>query len=434
MLIIKIYTFKKLVLSNGLTVILQPLTQANSVSIYVTVGAGPRFETQETAGLAHFLEHMLFEGTRNLPTSKDVAGDIEKIGGQTGAFTDKEYVTYYAKVKPQHLATSIGHLSEILFNSTLKSEAIEKEKGIVLEEIKRTIDNPEIEIWELWSEWVWGKDQALGRSTLGNVKTVQNVTREKLLQYMQNLYYAANMVIAIAGNFSLKKAEKLLGRNFGPKSKGNGLNFKSVKVVPKKNVIKTINNDAQQNQLILGFITGVSYLHKDRFPLYITADILGGRRNSRVLHKLVYELGIAYSVHTGTWTFRDTGLFSTSGGLATEKTEKAIKTILEELIRLKSERVSTKELQEVKEMSKSNLYFSMETSDAIASQYAAQYITEGRILTPDQTARYIDKVSPGEIQSIAKKYFTKKNLRLMIRGPSVKKFTGSFDKLVNSFD
>lgn len=426
--------FKSLTLANGLRIVFQALNQTNSVSIYVTVGAGPRFETKETAGLAHFLEHMLFEGTKNLPTSKDVANDIEKVGGQSGAFTDKEYVIYYTKIKPQHLEASINHLSEILFNSTLNSHAIEKEKGIVLEEIKRAKDNPEVEIWELWPEWVWGKGQALGRSTLGNVKTIQNITREKLLRYMQNLYHPTNMAVAVAGNFSLKNAERLLRKYFGAKAKGNIPNFKTVIVNPKKDVINTINSNTQQNQLILGFITGVSYIHKDRFPLLVTADILGGRRNSRLFYKLIYELGIAYSVHTSTWTFRDTGLFYTSSGFSRENTEKAIKTILEELTRLKLEKVSSKELQEVKEMSKSNIYFSMETSDAVASSYATQYMTEGRVLTPDQTARNIEKVTPEDIRSVANEYLTKQNLRLMVRGPSVKKLSRSFERLLDKFD
>lgn len=429
----KMYPFKKLILSNGLTAILQPFDQANSVSVYVTVGAGPRFETQETAGLAHFLEHMLFEGTKNLPTSKDVAEHIEKIGGQSGAFTDKEYVIYYAKVKPQHLEKAISHLSEILFNSTLNPDAIEKEKEIVIQELKRAIDNPEVQIWELWAEWIWGKNQSLGRSTLGNAKTIKGITREKLLRYMRNLYHPTNMVIAIAGNFSLQNAERLFRKSFGIKSKGKVPNFKKVNLVPKKNVIKTINCDTQQNQLILGFVTGVFYHHKDRFPLLVAADILGGRRNSRIFHKLIYELGIAYAVWTCNWTFRDTGLFSTSGGFSAEKTEKAIKTILEELNRLKSERISSKELQAVKEMSRSNIYFAMETSDATAYHYSAQYITENRILTPDETVQYIDGVKSEDIQRIAKKYFTKQNLRLMVRGPSVKKLTKSFEKLLNNF-
>jgi len=427
-------SFKSLVLPTGLRVIYQRLNQANSTSIYVTVGAGPRFETQETAGLAHFLEHMLFEGTKTLPTSKDVAEHIEKIGGQSGAFTDKEYVIYYAKVKPQHLETAISHLSEILFNSTLNPEAIEKEKRIVMEEIKRTKDNPEVEIWELWTEWVWGKNQALGRSTLGDAKTVKNVTREKLLRYMRNLYHPTNMVVALAGNFSLENTERLLRKNFGTRSKGKVPNFKAVKLVPKNGAVKTINSDTQQNQLILGFITGVFYHHKDRFPLLLVANILGAGASSRIFHKLVYELGIAYTVGTYAWSFKDTGLFATSGGFSTEKTEKAIKTILEELTRLKSERISSQELQVAKEQSKSNIYFSMETSDAIAYRYAAQYITENRILTPDETARNIDKVAPKDIQRVAKKYFTKKNLRLMVRGPSVKKFTRSFEKLLDDFN
>ncbi|MEK7092512.1 MAG: pitrilysin family protein, partial [Patescibacteria group bacterium] len=243
----KTHLFKKLVLSNGLTVIFQPLNHAKSVSVYVAVGAGPRFETQKTAGLAHFLEHMLFEGTKNLPTSKDVAGYIEKIGGKSGAFTDKEYVMYYTKVKPNHLQIAIHYLFEILFNSALDPKAVEKEKGIVLEELKRKIDNPEVEIWDLWMEWVWGKNQALGRSTLGDAKTIKNVTRENLLLYMRNLYHPTNMVITIVGNFSLENAKRLLHESFETESKGKIPNFKTVHLIPQNDVIKTINNDTQQN-------------------------------------------------------------------------------------------------------------------------------------------------------------------------------------------
>lgn len=429
----KISSYKSLVLSSGLKVILQPLNQTNSISVYVAVGAGPRFETQKTAGLAHFLEHMLFEGTKNLPSSKDVAAHVERIGGQSGAFTDKEYVIYYTKVKPAHLKTAISHLSEILFSSTLNLAAIDKEKGIILEEIKRKTDNPEVEIWDLWNEWIWGKNQTLGRSTLGNSKSINNVTRKKLFRYMIDLYHPTNMVIAIAGNFPVENVERLFSKSFGTKRKGNIPNFKTVKIIPKNEVIKIIDNDTQQNHLIFGFVTGVFYRHNDRFPLLIAADILGGGRNSRIFHKLVYELGIAYAVSTYAWTFRDTGLFSISGGFSTENTENAIKTIVEELMRLKSERISTVELQEVKELSKSNMYFSMETSDAIAGQYAALYITEHRILTPDDFAQNIDKVTAEDVQRIAKKYFTRQNIRLMIRGPSAKNLTNSFKKLLENF-
>jgi predicted Zn-dependent peptidase len=281
-------------------------------------------------------------------------------------------------------------------------------------------------------EWIWGKNQTLGRSTLGDAKTIKNVTREKLLGYMRSLYHPTNMVIAIVGNFLLENAERLLRKNFETQSKGKIPNFKRVNLVHKKNVIKAINSDTQQNQLILGFVTGVFYHHKDRFPLLVAANILGGGGISRIFRKLVYKLGIAYAVRTYVWVFKDTGLFLVSGGFSKE-IEKAIKTILEELTRLKSEKVSSEELQAIKEISKSNFYFYMETSDAIAAQYATEYITENRILTPDETAQEIEKVTGEEIQRVAKKYFTKQNLRLMVRGPSVKKLTKSFEKLLDDF-
>lgn len=393
------------------------MPSVNSLAVYVAVGAGPRYETEKTAGLAHFLEHMLFEGTKKLPTSKDLAEYIERVGGKSSAWTSKEYVSYYAKVPKQHLNVAFAYLSDILFNSKLEKKAIEKEKDIVFEELKRSRDNPEVYIWDLWLEWIWSKKQSLGRFTLGDEKTIKNITKQKLQDYMNRFYRPANMAVAVAGNFSIREAEQYAFKYFGQKQDRNVPKFEKLTFVPKRVHAKIIKADTKQVQLILGFVTNISYSHKDRFSMRVIADILSAGVSSRLFHRLVYDLGIAYVAGAQAWTFIDTGLFYIYGGFAPQNLEKAIKTILEELDKLKKEKITVKELIEAKEKDKAELYFSLETPDAIANWYASQQITEKSIMTIEEMLRKIDKVTAENIQRVARQCFTSKNLCLTIRGP-----------------
>lgn len=423
-------SYKKYTLSNGLTVILQPMPFFNSVSVYITVGAGPRYETKESAGLAHFLEHMLFEGTKRLPTAKDVAQYIERVGGIGRAFTDKEYVSYYAKVPKQHLGIAFDYLADILFNSLLEKDVIEKEKRIVMEELRRSQDNPESNIWDLWFEWVWGKNQPLGRSTIGDEATIENITKQKLKDYMDIFYYPSNMVIAVAGNFSTKKAEECVLKYFGKAQIKSIPTFKKVQFIPKKIHTKIVQSETKQAQLMLGFVTDISYHHKDRSSMRLISDILSGGISSRLSNKLIYELGIAYSAWAYTWIFADNGLFYISGGFSPQNLEIAIKTILEELDKLKKQKVTEAELKEVKEKDKAGLYFSLETPDAIANLYSAQQITEKRILTPEEISKRIDEVTAEDIRRVAREYFKLDNLRLTICGPLKQEERNSIEEIL----
>ena len=409
--------YKKFNFPNGLTLILQSMPSVNSVSIFVTVGAGPRYETKETAGLAHFLEHMLFEGTKKLPTSKDLAQYLESVGGKSSAWTDKEYVSYYAKVQKQYLNVAFSYLSDIFFNSLLDEGAIEKEKGIVMEELKRSKDNPEVNIWDLWFEWIWGKSQPLGRSTLGDEVTIQNVSKKKLQDYMTRFYKPSNMAIAVVGNFSIEEAKKQALKYFSKGGNKKIQQFEKQKFLPKQIHTQVIEANTHQNQLLLGFITDISCSHKDRFTLRLISSVLSGGVSSRLFNKLIYDLGIAYSAGAQSWIFSDTGLFYAYGGFSPENTKSAIKVILEELNKLKKEKIPDKELSEAKEKDKAGLYFSLETPDAIANLYSAQQITEKQIMTPKEIAARIDKVTAEDIKRVAIKYFTTKNLALTIKGP-----------------
>ncbi len=424
--------FKKFTLTNKATVIVQHISWVKSLCVYFYVGAGPRYETKDTAGLAHFLEHMLFEGTKRFPSAKKLAEYIEGVGGQSGARTYKEYVAYYAKVPYKCSHVAFDYLTEILFHSTLEYNAIEKEKRIVLEELKRKEDNPEVEIWDLWMEWVWGSSQWLGRSTLGGEKTIDAISKAKLHKYMKNLYTPANMVISVIGNLSFIKVKDEVLKSVGKiKSNPKSLRVKQPVFKQKKIRVRIIPSELKQNQVLLGFVTGVSYKHVDYFPTLLLADILNSGVNSRLFHKLVYDLGIAYSVWTANWTFSDTGLFYFQGGFSTENIKKALEVIILELNSLKREKVSNKELSEAKTKRQADLIFSLESPDALANFYASQQFIEKRILSSDQISAKIDKVTSNDVQKAARKYLIGKNLSLLIKGPVGSTFANAFERILS---
>lgn len=422
--------YKKFKLPNGLSLILHPIDSVNSISVYIAVGAGPRYETKKTAGLAHFLEHMLFEGTKSLPSSRSLAEYIERVGGKSGAWTDKEYVIYWAKVPKRHLDIALNYLSDILFNSLLDKDSIEKEKSIVMEELKRSQDTPEVDVWDLWLKCIWGENQSLGRSTLGDETTIRNITKSKLQDYMNKLYHPTNMAISIVGNFSFKSAESSVIKYFGNKKNGKVPKFKKLIFTPPKIHTKNFKRNTKQTQIVLGFATDVSYHHKDRFPLRLAADILGTGVSSRIFHKLVYELGIAYSTGVQAWIFADSGLFCIYGGFSKGNVEKAIRVILQELEKLKNKKITKKELTETKEKDKAQLNFSMETPDALATLYTSEQISEKEIMTLEEMSKKIDAVSIEDIQRVARKYFIKEKLVLTIRGSLKENDIGVIENLL----
>lgn len=426
----KLPVYKQITLKNGLSIIMQK-EPMNSVSITIAVGAGSRYETTETTGTAHFLEHMLFEGSRKFPNSKVLSEFIENVGGKSSAWTYKEHVAYQVKIPKQHLETAFKYLEEILFNSTLSNTAIQKEKKIILEEIKRTRDTPEIDIWDQWFEWVWGKVQPMGRSTLGNEIRVKNISRTQLRDYLSFFYHPANMAIAIVGNFSSKIVENYAKKFLGGYVQNKTHNFISVRFNPKKLHTRIIKSNSQQTNLILGFVTNVSYTNNDRFIQQLIADILSAGMSSRLYQKLIYQLGIAYSAWSQSLTFLDTGQFVVFGGFSPQNTLLAIKTIIDEIKKLKLNKISEKELMETKEKAKANLIFALETPEALANWYASQQITEKKIMTIEEYLEQVDQITPEDIMKFACKYFLYSNVCLSILGPDDKNIV-AIEKLLKT--
>lgn len=408
--------YKLFKLKNGLTVVFQSIPSSETVTVCLGVKAGSRYESKKASGLAHFLEHMLFEGTKSFPNSQRLAEFLESVGGKSGAYTDREHVIYNVKILKNHLKIAFKYLSEIIFNSNLDLSSIEREKGIIIEERKRTMDNPEAAIWEDWSRWVFGKDQSLGRSILGEEKTVRAINRLKLQKYLRNFYTPNNMVIVIVGNFPFKMADKYVSQFFCTKELGKITVLKNEKFISKKMRTKVIQASTRQTQLLLGFVTDISYFHKDRYAMRLLTDILSGGVSARLFDKLVYKLGIAYSTGTTSLEFFDKGVFYIYGGFAKENIKKALKVILGELKKITEKSVNIHELNSAKEQSKAQLCFYLENPDFLADFYARQLVTEGKIITREEILESINKVSPDDIKRITAKYFKENKPFILIRG------------------
>lgn len=403
-------------LENGLVLITQKISWVNSVSIHIAVKAGPRYESGKSAGLAHFLEHMLFEGTIKYPTPKSLAKSIERVGGKSAAWTDKEFVSYNVKVPKEYLENGISYLADILFHSALQEEFIEKEKNIITEEMKRSNDNPESEMWDVFMKHVWGKAQSLGKSTLGDITTLKQTNRKTLLAYLEEFYFPGNMVMSVVGNFSKSDLLKALHTHFDKSSQKTPSKMKKIIFQKPTNLIKKVSANTQQSQVVLGVVTGISYSHPDRFIMRVIADILGTGVSSRLFNKLVYELGIAYGTGVFNWMFQDTGMFCMYGGVSPKNAQATINAMFAEIKKLREELVGESELSLAKIQDISQMFYSLETPDALAYSYSSQWATEGRILYPEDIKNEINKVTPEDILRIAKKYLQEKNFVGIIRG------------------
>lgn len=404
-------------LGSGLVLITRQIPWVNSVSLYVAVKAGPRFESFESSGLAHFLEHMLFEGTKEHKTSRSLAESIESVGGKSSAWTDKEFVSYNLKIPKEYLEKGIRYLAEILFNSALEDESIEREKKIVFEEMSRTKDNPETEIWELFMEHLWGKGQSLGRSTLGNESSVKKINKKELGSYLDKFYYPGNMVVSVVGNFSIEALSANIRRYFTKSASKDLLAIEPLKFTKPQQKMKIIPADAVQTQLVLGAVTGIDYFHPQRFAMRLIADILGLGVGSRLFNKLVYDLGIAYNVGVWNVAYKDTGMFCAYGGFSPSNVDQAVEIIYQELKKLRNTLITKKELDMVKILDISQVYYSLETPDALANWYATQWATEGRILSPEEIKNEINRVTPRDIQKVAETYLNEEEFIGVVRGP-----------------
>jgi len=418
--------FKKTTFKNGLRIITVPQKGTRAVTVLVLVGTGSKYEKKEINGISHFLEHMYFKGTKKRPSPRSVAEPLDRVGGIFNAFTSEDYTGYFVKVDKNHLDLALDLVSDIYLNSLLSKKEIEKERGVIIEEINMYLDTPMIYISELWKKILYG-DQPAGWEVVGTKGTISKINREQILNYMKSQYVASNTIICIAGKISLTQAIDKIREYFSkikitkPKSKPPVIEKQ------KKPQILLFPKKTDQTHLALG-VRAYNLFHPQKYTLELLGVILGGMMSSRLFEEIRTKLGIAYYVQTNVSIDPDTGFLVTQAGIDNANIKKAILTILKEYKKISQKRVPQNEIKKAKDCIKGKTALLLESSDAQASFYAGQELLEKKILTPEEIFKKIDKISQLDILKVAKDIFQPQKLNLALIGPF--KYKERFQKLL----
>jgi predicted Zn-dependent peptidase len=406
--------FNKTTLKNGLRVITIPMTDNPSVTVLVMVAAGSKYESKPENGISHFLEHMVFKGTSRRPKAADISRELDGIGAQHNAFTSQEYTGYYAKVDSRHAHLALDIVADLYNNPLFDPNEMEKEKGVIVEEIRMYEDMPQAKVGRLFMELVYG-DQPAGWDIAGTEGNVRSFSRDILVAYRNAHYVAEATTVVISGNFDKKKILADIERSFSgisPLKKKD-----KAKVAEKQDgpQVKIGLKETDQTHIILG-VRSFSLESPYRPALSVLSAILGKGMSSRLFDKLRNEMGVCYYVDADSDLYTDHGLFAVSAGVDNTRVDEAIKVILSELSRIVREKVSDAELIKVKDFIAGNTMLALETSDALANYAGGRETLEGKVETPEKSIAKIRAVTAEDVMDVAKKIFVDKNLNLAIVG------------------
>lgn len=405
--------YKKEVLSNKVPLITVPIKGAKITTALVIFKTGSKNETRVTSGLSHFLEHMFFKGTKTRPNTLILSSEMDSLGGEYNAFTSKEYTGYWFKVANNKLNKALHILSDMLFNSLFDEREIEREKGVIIEELNMYQDNPRMHIEDVFEACLYG-DTSAGWETIGTKENIRRFKRQDFIDYLNQQYGSRSAYIIIAG--AVKPVDKkIISKLFSGFWKNN---YQAIpKLIEKQNnpQLKIVKKKTDQLTLALGVRT-VKMGHPDEFKLKLLAIILGGSMSSRLFINLRERHGLAYYVRTSNEFYSDSGYLATQAGVPRDKIEMALKIIIEEYKLLVKELVLEKELRRAKDILQGRVMLQMEASDNLANWYAQQVMYRKNILTPGELIKKINKITAFDIQKVARQIFVNRHLNLAIIG------------------
>jgi len=407
--------YSRKTLSNGLRIVTVPQKGALAVTVLVLVEAGSKYETRDINGLSHFLEHMCFKGTKKRPTAMDIAGELDGIGAEYNAFTSQEWTGYYAKAQMHELDTLIDVLSDMYINPVFDPKEIEKEKGVVIEELNMYEDMPQRRVQELFTQLMYG-DQPAGWDVGGRKEVIRAMTRDHFLKYRGKHYLAGATSIIVAGAFDEKTIVKKLEHAFRDMPEGKKEGKLAVKEAQTKPATFVKFKESDQSHLVIG-CRAFSMFDKRRFALDVLSDILGGGMSSRLFQRVREELGAAYYVKADAELLTDHGCLTVSAGVEHSKLEIVVTAILKELKTLATLRVTEAELARAKDHLSGRTVLGLETSDALAMYYGGQEVVHEPIETPEDVLKKVRAVTPEDILSVAKDIFKNEGLNLALIGP-----------------
>ena len=408
--------FHRSVLSNGVRVIIVPVLGVESATTLVMYGAGSRYEEKKLNGISHFLEHMAFKGTTNRPSAREISGLIDGIGAEFNAFTGKEYTGYYIKSATEHITLCLDVLSDMLKNLLLDPEEIEREKGVIIEEINLYEDTPVRKIGDIYETLLYG-DSPLGMDTGGEPEIIRSIQRDDFVDYIGSLYSAHNMTVVVAGNVHLESMHKEIEKYFGDVKRFKVKGFDGYKDKQTGPIVMLKHKNTEQAHFALGVRTVGLHDKKDRYPLELLASILGGGMSSRLFYEIREKRGISYYARTSSDHYLDVGYMATYVGADPKRIDEAISVVLEEYakVAVKGE-ITEEELTKAKEYTKGHFVLELEDTRSAAIMYASQEILQEELHNPHDVIERIEKVKLEDVYRVAKQYLDTKALSLAVIG------------------
>lgn len=407
--------FKKHVLKNGLRVVFIPMEDTQTVTVQILVGAGSKYESKKNNGISHFLEHMVFKGTKKRPTAKKISEELDNFGADYNAFTGKEQTGYWIKAPKNHFGTALEVVSDIYLNPLLKQTDINTERGVILQEAAMYKDLPMRYIWDVFEKQLYG-DTPAGWDIIGTQGNIKNFQRKDFVQYLEKHYHPKNTVMIVAGNFDEKKALSNIEKSFAGAKNQAKKGKKEVIESQKKPNQEILFKETDQTHLLLGF-RACDMFSEDRHACILLGTILGGGMSSRMFSNIREKHGLTYYINAASEQTTDTGYIFASAGVEHKNLEKAVKLILDEFRKIKDRPVSQKELQKAKEYLKGKTLMGLESSSAVATFFGDQELFKKRIKKPAELFEKIDKITPADINKAAKKFIVNKGLNLAVIGP-----------------
>jgi predicted Zn-dependent peptidase len=408
-------TFERHTLGNGLRVLLAPMPQATSVTCMIMLAAGSRYETRDTNGIAHFSEHMFFKGTERRPTARDIGTEVDGIGGEFNAFTGKEYTGYYVKCAAEFRDTALDVLVDMLRNSKFAEDEIEREKGVIIEEMNMYYDTPRDFIGGVYEELLYG-DQPLGWDIIGRKETIRGAGRDTFLDYTGRWYKPSRMVVGLGGNVgddAVAKIEQLLGDLPADETgdptpvevqAGNG------------GQVKIHRKQSDQAHLCLG-VPSYPLKHPDRYSLQLLATVLGTGMSSRLFTEVRERRGLAYYVFGINHSYTDAGSLYSQAGVDITRADEAVETIVRELRRIVDEPVESAELEKSRNLAKGRFLLQLENPQGMIMFGLRREVLEGEAVDPEEIQEGLDAVTAEDIQRVAQDVIGGSGLNLALIGP-----------------
>lgn len=419
------------VLSNGAKIVTRTMDDTESVTVSFFIGAGGRYEDLKTEyGAAHYLEHLLFKGTTKRPEARIISEEVDSVGGYMNAYTAEDHTCYYIKLPKNYFALAFGILADIITDPLFKPEEVERERGVILEEMNVYKDDPGRYVFDLVGDLLWPKD-AMRTNVIGTPEIISNMPRQVIIDYFKSLYCMDNLVISVAGNVGharvVELAEELLG-SINTKAKRG---YERIRDGESEKITNILHQNTNQTHLIVaGRASRIDA--EDESAMRILTTILGAGMSSRLFLNVRERKALAYTIFMSYTNFVDTGKFEVYAGVGNDKVDETIGAIAEEFTKIRSEGVGSKELDKAKEQVRGRIIMGLESNSAVADMMGSDLIVSGKVWTLQEMLDQVDKVSADDVTEAANKYLKPSDLHMAAIGPIEKQTIKNVEQLLRT--